>query len=121
MGSRSLFASLLLACLLAVGFFGIAPVASAESGGQSLKSGKIAGNNVIATKRRFRRHFRSVKIHLPIGPSYVYYDYPYYYSRGYYPTHIGGYVYYPYYYYRTYYWGYNRGPASRRGQRALSK
>ena len=29
-----------------------------------------------------------------MGPSYVYYDYPYYYSRGHYPTHIGGYVYY---------------------------
>ena len=44
----------------------------------------------------------AARIHLPIGPSYVYYDYPYYYSRGYYPTHIGGYVYYPYYYYGSY-------------------
>ena len=41
---------------------------------------------------------RGPRIYLPIGPSYIYYDYPYYYSRGHYPTHIGGYVYYPYNY-----------------------
>ncbi len=41
-----------------------------------------------------KRRGRGVTIYLPIGPSYLYYDYPYYYSRGYYPTHIGGYVYY---------------------------
>ena len=46
-----------------------------------------------------KRRGRGPRIHLPIGPSSVYYDYPYYYSRGHYPTHIGGYVYYPYYYY----------------------
>jgi len=89
-----------MACLLAVGFLGIAPVANAESGGQSsLKSGKIAGNDVGHIKRRGR----GVRIHLPIGPASIYYDYPYYYSRGYYPTHIGGYVYYPYRYYRRSY------------------
>ena len=44
-----------------------------------------------------------------------YYDYPYYYSRGYYPTHIGGYIYYPYYLYdRSYY----RGAGLPRRQRA---
>ena len=45
------------------------------------------------------------RIHLRIGPSYSGYDFPYYYSRGYYPTHIGpGYVYnYPIYDYRTAY------------------
>jgi hypothetical protein len=41
----------------------------------------------------------------PIGPSYIYYDYPYYYSRGHYPTHIGGYVYYRPYYTRSRYRG----------------
>ena len=41
MSSRNLFASILMACLLAVGFLGIAPVANAELGGQSfLKPGK---------------------------------------------------------------------------------
>jgi hypothetical protein len=111
MSSRSLLAPVLMAGSLAVGFFGIAPAAIAESGGQSLKPGKIAGTNIIKTKRRFR----SVKIHLPLGPSSVYYDYPYYYSRGYYPTHIGGYVYYPNYYYCG---GHNRGRAAYCGHRA---
>jgi hypothetical protein len=32
---------------------------------------------------------------LPIAPSYLAYDYPYYFSRGHYPTHIRpGYIYY---------------------------
>ena len=56
-------------------------------------------------------------IYLPIAPSYLYYDYPYYYSRGYYPTHIGpGFIYYgyPYSYYRSYY----RGPGSPRRPKA---
>ena len=44
-----------------------------------------------------RRRGRGVRIRVPVGPGYIYYDYPYYYSRGYYPTHIGGYVYYPFY------------------------
>ena len=99
MSNRTLFASMMMSCLLAVGFLGIAPVASAESGRESFrKPAKSAKNIVIEIKRRGR----GPRIHLPIGPSYVYYDYPYYYSRGYYPTHIGGYVYYPYYYYRSY-------------------
>jgi hypothetical protein len=91
MSSRFFLASILMACLLAVGFLGLAPAASAESGRQSfLKPGESVRNNVIEFKRRVRGR----RIHLPVGPSYVYYDYPYYYSRGYYPTHIGGYVYY---------------------------
>ena len=92
MSSRSLFASILMTCLLAVGFLGIVPVANAALAGQSfLNPGESARNNVIEIKRR--GHDR--RIYLPIGPSSIYYDYPYYYSRGYYPTHIGpGYVYY---------------------------
>ena len=49
-----------------------------------------------------KRRGRGPRIYLPIVPSYIAYDYPYYYSRGYYPTRIGrGYVYYgyPYSYY----------------------
>jgi hypothetical protein len=98
MSSRNLFASILIACLLAAGFLDIAPVANAEAGGQSYgKSGKSARSDVI----RIKRHSRSVRIHLPVGPASVYCEYPYYYSRGHYPTHIGGYVYYPRYYNRT--------------------
>jgi len=112
MSSRNLFASILMACLLAVGFLGIAPVANDASAGKSIrKPGESGRNYVLEMKRRGR----GPRIQLPIGPSYIYYDYPYYYSRGYYPTHIGGYVYYPYYYYsRSYY----RGPGSARRQRA---
>jgi hypothetical protein len=104
MSSRHLFAAIPMACLLAAGLLAIAPAANAESAGQ--KAGKIAGKNNIGAKREFRRRFRSVKIHLPVGPSSIYQDYPYYYSRGFYPTHIGGYVYYPSYYYRHPYYHY---------------
>jgi hypothetical protein len=86
MSSRNLFA------LLAIGLGGLAPVANAASAGQSfLNPGESARNNVIEVEYRGRDR----RIYLPIGPSYLYYDYPYYYSRGYYPTHIGpGYAYY---------------------------
>ncbi|NJO33170.1 MAG: hypothetical protein HC869_08505 [Rhodospirillales bacterium] len=54
---------------------------------------------------------------MPIAPSYLYYDYPYYYSRGYYPTHIGrGFVYfgYPYAYYKRRYYSRYGGRCSYR-------
>ena len=113
MNSRNSFASLLTACFLAVVFLGIAPAADAASARKSVrKSGESARNYVLENKRRGRR---GPRILLPIGPAYIYYDYPYYYSRGYYPTHIGGYVYYnPSYYSRSFY----PGPGSPRRQRA---
>ena len=91
MRSRNLFTSILMPCLLAVGFLGIAPaVNAADSGGRLyLKPGKSVRSHVITVKpRRY-----GTRIHLPVGPGQVYCDYPYYYSRGHYPTHIGGYVY----------------------------
>jgi len=95
MSSRNSFASILMTCFLAIGFLGVAPVANAASGAQSfVKSGKGAKSNVPKIKVRGR----GARILLPIGPGQVYCDYPYYYSRGHYPTHIPGYVYYPYYY-----------------------
>jgi hypothetical protein len=112
MSSRKLFASILMVCVLPLGFLGIAAVVDGASAGKSIRQpGEGARNYVLEMKRRGR----GPRIHLPIGPSYVYYDYPYYYSRGYYPTHIGGYVYYPRYYYGR---GYCRGPGSARRQRA---
>ena len=103
MTNPNLLASVVMAGMLAVGFLGLAPLANADPGRESFRRpGKSAKNIVIEIKRRGR----NPRIHLPIGPSYVYYDYPYYYSRGYYPTHIGGYVYYPYRYYRNYYAGF---------------
>jgi hypothetical protein len=90
-----------MACLLAVGVLSFAPVANATSAGPAfLNPGKNARNNVVDVKKRGS----SARIYVPIAPSYLYYDYPYYYSRGYYPTHIGpGFIYYgyPYSYYKS--------------------
>jgi hypothetical protein len=82
-----------MTCLLAFGLGSLAPAANAASAGQSfLHPGEIASNNVIEIRNRGYGH----RLYLPIVP-YIAYDYPYYYSRGYYPTHIGpGYVYYGY-------------------------
>jgi hypothetical protein len=104
MTSRKLFASLLVACVLAAGIHGSVPRANAASVGlHFLKAGESARNNVIEIKGRGRG--RGPGPYLPIVP-YIAYDYPYYYSRGHYPTSIGpGYLYYgrPYsYYVRSY-------------------
>ena len=97
MSGRNLFASILMTCLLAVGLFGIGPVANAASAGQSFKNpAESVRNNVIEIKRRHG----DPRIYQPIGPGSAH-DYAYYYSRGYYPRHIGpGYIYYgfPYFY-----------------------
>ncbi len=91
MTSRKLFVSI-LACMLAVGFLGIAPGTDVAWAGKSVrKSGEGARNYALEMRRRGR----APVIHLPLGPSYIYYDYPYYYSRGHYPTHIVHYVYHP--------------------------
>ena len=90
MSSRTLFASILMTCLLTVGLVGFAPVANAASAGQSfIHPSESVRTNVVEAKY-YGRHRRG---YLPIFP-YIAYDYPYYYSRGYYPTHIGpGYIY----------------------------
>jgi hypothetical protein len=71
---------------------GVGP--NAASAGQIvMKQGESAMSAVVAIKHRSR----SPWFYLPIAPSYLAYDYPYYYSRGRYPTHIPpGYVYYGY-------------------------
>jgi hypothetical protein len=100
---RNSFASASLACLLAVGFLGIASGAGAAPVWQpGAKPGDGARSSVVDIRHRRRGR----PLYLPIGPSYLAYDYPYYYSRGFYPKHIGaGYVYYgyPYAYYRKIY------------------
>lgn len=94
--------SILIAGLLAVGVLAIAPAADAASGKKSIsKSRESARTYALESRHRAR----GPRIYLPIGPSYIYYDYPYYYSRGHYPTHIGGYVYYRPYYTRSRYRG----------------
>ncbi len=114
MCSRSLFASVLTAGLPAIALLlGAAPMANAESVGQSAhKSSKIAKYRAV----HMRKQGCGPRIYLPIGPSYSYHDYPYYYSRGHYPTHIGpGFVYFghPYAHYRNCYWGHTRGSPGR--------
>jgi hypothetical protein len=109
MSSRHLFASILVASLLAGGFLDIASVANAGAAKPAfLDRGKHLRNHLNQIKYRAR----NPRIYLPIAPSYRYYDYPYYYSRGYYPTHIGpGFIYYgyPYSYYTSrYHRGYAR-------------
>jgi len=92
MSRLKLLPSVVTACLLIVGLGGVGP--NAASAAQiALKPGESARNDVIEIKHRNR----SPWFYLPIAPSYLAYDYPYYYSRGHYPTHIPpGYVYYGY-------------------------
>lgn len=111
MTMRQAFVSVFVLSLLTGGLLSIAaantPAAAAPF---SVAPGKSAQTNVVRIKRRRRSR---VKIRLPRGPSYIYYDYPYYYSRGFYPTHIGGYIYYPHI--PTYYSRYrDRCPKGRR-------
>jgi hypothetical protein len=74
--------------VLAAGLVSVTPVSDAAWAGK--KSVKKQRSYVLEAPRRSR----APRIYLPIGPSYTYYDYPYYYSRGHYPTHIVRYVYY---------------------------
>lgn len=113
MSSRNLFVSILFACLLMTGLQRLVPEANAASAGHSFHDpAESAKNSLMEIKHRAR----ASRIYLPIVP-YIAYDYPYYYSRGFYPTHIGpGYVYhgYPYAHYRRGhgYAGYEAGPRS---------
>jgi hypothetical protein len=99
-----------------IGFLCTTPAANAASSGRSVwKHDKSARAYELRSKRRVR----STKIRLPVGPSYIYYDYPYYYARGYYPTHIGGYIYdYPSY---SFYPRYYRYPVAHRSHKSRSK
>jgi hypothetical protein len=103
MSSRNSIATSLMTCLLALGFLGMAPVANDASAGKSIRKSRENGRSFSL---EMKRRGPGLRIPLPMGPSSVYYDYPYYYSRGYFPTHIGGYVYYP----RNYYTRGLRGP-----------
>lgn len=106
MSSRNVFASVLTTCILAFGLGGAAPAANAASAGQSfVNPGESARTDVIQIKRRGRHGYgHGRRFVRPIAPSYLYFDYPYYASRGYYPSHIGpGFIYYhPGYYERDY-------------------
>lgn len=89
------FVSILTGCALCVGLLAVTPAADAASS-KSVRKHRESGRNYVL---EHRGRVRGPWIYQPVGPAYIYYDYPYYYSRGYYPTHIGRYVYYPAYYY----------------------
>jgi hypothetical protein len=110
MSSRNPFALLLMSCLLAVGYLAIASMTNDASAGK--RKPAVSGRSFAL---EMKRRGRGPRIPLPMGPSSIYYDYPYYYSRGHYPTHIGGYVYYPRNYYTR---GLSRGPGSSQRPRA---
>jgi hypothetical protein len=120
MRCRNSFASILLACLLAAACLGIAPIANAAPAGSSfLSAGKGPTKNAIEVKDRGR----VPRTYVPIAPSYRYYDYPYYYSRGYYPIHIRpGFIYYgyPYASYRSLYYRRDGGRCSYRHGRCVA-
>ncbi len=94
MSSWNSVASCLMVCVLAVDVLVIAPATNSASAGQSAAAHRASARSYVLESRRRRR---GVRIALPRGPSQIYNDYPYYYARGYYPRHIGGYVYYPSY------------------------
>ncbi|WP_295556152.1 hypothetical protein [uncultured Hyphomicrobium sp.] len=93
MNRRCSISSLVTTVSLAIGLFATAPTADIASAGEKARKSN-ARSYVLENDRRALRRPSRQRIYLPIGPSYTYYDYPYYYSRGHYPTHIGGYVYY---------------------------
>lgn len=95
MSSWNSVAFYLLACVVAADLLVVAPATNGASAEQSAAHRASARSYVLESRRRSR----GVRIVLPRGPSQIYNDYPYYYARGYYPRHIGGYVYYPSLYY----------------------
>ncbi len=94
MHSRNSIASILTACVLAVCYLAVPLASESASAAKSAKKSRDGARAYVLESKRGYRRSRTQRIYLPIGPSYTYYDYPYYYSRGHYPTHIGGYVYY---------------------------
>jgi hypothetical protein len=114
------FASVLFAGLLAAASLGLAPVTNAAPAGSFFPApGKALASNVIEIKDRGR----VPRTYVPIAPSYRYYDYPYYYSRGYYPIHIRpGFIYYgyPYATYRSLYARRYGGKCSNRDRRCVA-
>ena len=120
MRSRNSFAPVLTACVLAVGVLGIVPMANAASVGLPfLKATESAKTNVIEIRGRGR----GPGLYVPIVP-YIAYDYPYYYSRGHYPTSIGpGYLYYgyPYSHYVRSYNARHGGRCSNGSRRCVAK
>lgn len=92
---RTPFAALTISALL------LMPGTQTSSAAPAVPQLKADAPSQLVQTVKQRRHAkrplkRSAKRrYLPIAPSYSAYDYPYYFARGYYPTHIApGYMYY---------------------------
>lgn len=106
MNSRKVLAAIMMACLLTIGLTGFAPAAKAASIGKSLLNNPSVSMKKDVTNIGYRKdnyHFAPGN-YPPIAPTYRYYDFPYYYSRGYYPKHIRGYINFLYDYRCDYYY-----------------
>lgn len=99
-----------------------APFASAE------QSASIATKRHTAKAGKYRHRgavirgsaIRGPVVRNPASPSTIYYDYPYYYARGYYPLHIKSCLSYPCRIYsRTYHHNHRWGLSTSRRQRAV--
>ena len=113
------FASALLACSLTTPLLGLALAANAGPAGSPALAGEGLPNHVVVIDDRGE----VPRTYVPIAPSYRYYDYPYYYSRGYYPIHIRpGFIYYghPYGSYRSLHYRRNGSRCSHRHRRCAA-
>lgn len=79
-----------------------APLLKVDAQTQLVQTVKHRRHESRSHKRSVKRSRSARRIYLPIAPNYSAFDYPYYYARGHYPTHIApGYMYYarPYAFY----------------------
>ncbi len=83
---------ILAACLLAVSALGTVSVADAKPAKKHFAQHSKKQRPLVVD---IYRRDRAPLMYVPVGPSYLAYDYAYYYRRGYYPRHIGPhYIYY---------------------------
>jgi hypothetical protein len=88
--------STILPCVcLAIGLMSVGPPSTDAAPRKSKNVSRSEDGRSFALRNRSVRPKRRVTVQLPLGPGSVYQDYPFLYSRGHYPTHIGGYSYYP--------------------------
>jgi hypothetical protein len=85
-----------VSCLVAVAVVAAAPpvgIGADGVGHAHAKSSRHAAT--VGVHRSGRYRVRTVRYFLPTGPGIIYYDYPYFYARGFYPRHIRSCLSYP--------------------------
>lgn len=96
MNKRQIIYSVAVGGFLTLGIgWAVTPAHAISAAGAIAQDARGAGDTLVDAGRRRRRIARrGSRAIFPIAPTYQAYDYPYYYSRGFYPRHIGpGYVY----------------------------